>query len=89
MALGAGSLQVVLVILRSVRVPLVFGALLGIAGAVAWDSAFTSGLINEYAADPEALATIVALMAAVVIVACLVPARRAARLNPVTALRHD
>jgi putative ABC transport system permease protein len=89
MALGARPLQVVLVILRSVRVPLILGSLLGLVGAVAWDRAFTSGLVDEYAADPKALLTIVSLLAAVVGIACLVPARRATRMNPVTALRHD
>ena len=89
MALGARSTQVVQLILRGLRVPLVLGLLLGSIGALAWDRAFSSGVANLYAAAPKTLATIAACITVVVLVSCFVPLRKATRMNPVTALRHE
>jgi ABC-type antimicrobial peptide transport system permease subunit len=89
MALGAQSFQVSRLILGSVRIPLIAGLLLGVAGALAWDRTFSSGLANEYAGDPKAMLIIAAIMAAVVALACFIPVRKATRMNPVTALRHE
>lgn len=89
MALGARSTQVVQLILRGLRVPLVLGLLLGSIGALAWDRAFSSGVANLYAAAPKTLATIAACITVVVLVSCFVPLRKATRLDPVTALRHE
>jgi hypothetical protein len=89
MALGAKSFQVSRLILRSVRIPLMLGLLLGVAGALAWDRAFSSGLVDEYASEPTAMLSIAAIMAAVVTLACFIPVRKATRMNPVTALRHE
>jgi putative ABC transport system permease protein len=89
MALGARSPQVVRLVLSGLRVPLLLGLVLGTIGAVAWDRAFSSGSRDLYASAPEALLTIAGLLIAVVAVSCLIPLRRAVRMNPVTALRHD
>jgi ABC-type antimicrobial peptide transport system permease subunit len=76
-------------VLRGVRVPLLLGLVLGTMGAVAWDRAFSSGDRNLYASAPETVLTIAALLAAIVAVSCFIPMRRAVRMNPITALRHD
>lgn len=89
MALGAHSPQVIRLVLSGLRVPLLLGVVLGTAGAVAWDRAFSSGSRDLYASAPEALLTIAGLLAAIVTVSCLIPLRRAVRMSPVTALRHD
>jgi putative ABC transport system permease protein len=89
MALGAQSVELMRMVLRGLRGPLLLGLVLGTMGAVAWDRAFSSGDRNLYASAPETVMTIAALLAAIVAVACFIPLRRAVRMNPVTALRHD
>ena len=76
-------------VLRSVRAPLALGLALGTIGAMAWDRAFSSGSRDLYAAAATTLITIAALLIAIVAIACVMPLRRALRMNPVTALRHD
>jgi putative ABC transport system permease protein len=89
MALGARPAPLIGMILRGVRVPLLLGLVLGTIGAAAWDRAFSSGDRDLYASAPETVLTIAALLAAIVAVSCFMPLRRAVRMNPVTALRHD
>ena len=89
MALGARSAQVVRLVLSGLRVPLLLGLVLGTIGAVAWDRAFSSGPRDLYASAPETVVTITGLLIAMVAVSCFIPLRRAVRMNPVTALRHD
>ena len=89
MALGARPFQVIALVLSGVRVPLVLGLLLGVAGALAWDRAFASGLANNYLANPRALLILASLVASVVVLACFFPVRKATRMNPVVALRHE
>jgi ABC-type antimicrobial peptide transport system permease subunit len=65
------------------------GALLGLAGAVAARRALATLLFEVSPLDPATLATVVVLLVAVAISACLVPARRAMRVDPVRALRTE
>ena len=89
MALGARSPQVVRLVLSGLRVPLLLGLVLGTIGAVAWDRAFSSGARDLYASAPQTVLTIAGLLIAVVAISCVIPLRRAVRMSPVTALRHD
>ncbi len=89
MALGAGSAQVVRAVLQSVRMPLVLGFVLGILGTVAWDRAFSFGSAAAHVADPRVLLVTMAILAALTLTACFAPTRRAAKLDPVAALRED
>jgi hypothetical protein len=89
MALGARSLQVGGVIIRGLRVPLLLGLLLGTAGSMAWDDVYSSGVAGVYTSAPPTLLKVAAFLALIVIVACVIPIRRAATMNPVAALRHD
>jgi putative ABC transport system permease protein len=89
MALGARAFQVARVVIGGLRVPLLLGLLLGAAGSMAWDGSLSSGVAGVYASAPSTLAKSAAWIAVCVLMACLLPLRRATRMNPVTALRHD
>ena len=89
MALGARSLQVGSVIMRGLRVPLLLGFLLGTAGSMGWDGAYSSGVAGVYTSAPPTLLKVAGFLALFVVVSCAIPLRRAARMNPTSALRHD
>ncbi|MGE0864885.1 MAG: ADOP family duplicated permease [Vicinamibacterales bacterium] len=89
MALGARSMQITRLVISGLRAPLLAGLLLGTAGAMAWDGAFASGIAGIYASAPPTLLKIAGFIVVLVVVSCLIPLRRAVRMNPVTALRHD
>ena len=89
MALGARPAQVARAIITGLRAPLLAGLLLGTAGAMAWDGAFASGIAGIYASAPPTLLKIAGFILALVMVSCFIPLRRATRMSPVAALRHD
>jgi predicted permease len=88
-ALGARPGQVQWLILRLALGQLVTGLTIGIAGAFAVGQLLQSLLVQTSPTDPATLLSIVALLLSVAVAACLWPARRAARLNPMVALHHD
>jgi putative ABC transport system permease protein len=89
MALGARSGQVVWLILRRVLVQLTIGLVLGIAGAVGVGRVLGSLLVQTSSTDPVTLTGISIVLLGASIVACIRPAYRATRLDPVAALRSD
>jgi putative ABC transport system permease protein len=89
-ALGAEARQVGWLVLRRVLTQLSIGLGVGIVCTLAFDRAFNpSGQASASVrmTDPVALTLIVLSIAAVAVVACLVPIRRATSLDPVEALR--
>ena len=58
MALGAGSPQLIRVLLRSLRVPLLLGLVFGTLGAMGWKRAFSSGVRDLYVSAPETVGAI-------------------------------
>jgi ABC-type antimicrobial peptide transport system permease subunit len=66
-----------------------FGVAVGLLAAWALSHAMRSLLVGVNAADPLTFATVAVLLALVTIAACIIPARRATRVNPVVALRYE
>jgi putative ABC transport system permease protein len=87
MALGASRKEVSWLIVRQGLVELVLGTVLGLVGALAAGRVIGSLLVQVSTSDPVALAAVTLLLAGIAAAACLVPARRATRLDPVLALR--
>ena len=89
MALGARSADVVSHTLRSALTMLFVGLAGGLAGAFALTRVLKSLLFEVSALDPSALAAACVLMTLVGLVAAWMPANRAARVDPMTALRDE
>jgi ABC-type antimicrobial peptide transport system permease subunit len=88
-ALGARPSAVVGLILRQGSLPIVIGVLAGLAGAFAVGRAMQRLLFNVEPADPVTFIGASLLFAAVALVACIVPARRALAVDPANALRAE
>jgi putative ABC transport system permease protein len=69
--------------------PVLVGLVAGITGAVAIGRALSSVLFEISPTDPLALGSVTALLLATAAIACYLPARRASRLDPMTALRSE
>ena len=65
------------------------GAVIGVAAALAGSRLIESLLYGVSPRDPVVFAATTALLIAVALVACWLPARRAARLSPMAALRTE
>jgi ABC-type antimicrobial peptide transport system permease subunit len=85
-ALGSTARGIFELVLREGLMLIVGGFVLGAAGALALRKSLESQLFGVSATDPLVLVVVTALLAAVAIVACAVPARRATRIDPVIAL---
>jgi putative ABC transport system permease protein len=89
MALGAEGKQVRWLILRRGLFQLGIGLAIGLVGAWYAGRAVAPLLVQITPNDPLTLGGIAALLSLVSIAACMIPARRATRLDPLTALRVD
>jgi putative ABC transport system permease protein len=88
-ALGADTAEVLGLVVRQALVPVVLGGMIGFAGALALGRVLSGLLFGVSATDPLTLSAVVMLLGAVGLVASLLPARRASRLDPVAALSVD
>ncbi len=95
MALGARKLQVLALVLREGAMLIAVGLVTGFLGAVAVAkllSAITSAFGDAFTVgvdDPRLLIGAPLLLAALALLACYIPARRAAKIDPLEALRQD
>jgi putative ABC transport system permease protein len=89
MALGARRGQVLALVLREGMTTALAGAALGAIGAYLLGRLMQGLSYRIGVVDPVALAVVAALLLAAAAAACLVPARRAASVDPMTALRRD
>jgi len=89
LALGARRGDVVGLVVRQGMAVVAVGLALGLAAALA-ASRLVAGLLFEVApTDPAVYAAVTAVLALAGLAACLVPARRASRVDPATALRVE
>jgi ABC-type antimicrobial peptide transport system permease subunit len=89
MALGAQRRAILLMVLRDAFVPLFIGLLLGIPAALGLARVIGSQLYGLEPTDPGSFTLAVAILLAVTIIASLLPARRASRVDPFAALRCE
>ena len=89
MALGATLGAIRRDVLREGMTPVVAGAAAGLAGAYLLTGLLTRLLYDVSETDPATFAAVPLALAAVALVACAIPARRAARIDPIAALRDE
>jgi putative ABC transport system permease protein len=88
-ALGASRQSILTLVLRQGMTLTCLGMILGVIGAAAATQALAAMLFGISRFDPLTYVGVVLLLAAVSVVACAVPAWRAARIDPIVALRYE
>ncbi|MBC8121507.1 MAG: ABC transporter permease [Gemmatimonadaceae bacterium] len=89
MALGATPGHILKLIVGQGMVLVLIGLVLGVAGTIALGRILASLLYGVGAGDPRAIGAVSLGLALVTLVACWLPARRAARVNPMVAMRNE
>jgi ABC-type antimicrobial peptide transport system permease subunit len=89
MALGAEARNVLGMVLGQGMRPIVVGLAAGLGAAAFLGRVLESQLFEVSARDPLVFGGIAALLILVSLFACYLPARRAARVDPITALRYE
>jgi putative ABC transport system permease protein len=88
-ALGADSGRIIALVLKSGARPVIGGLAIGVAGAFGLAGLLKSLLFGIGPHDPATFGVVPLLLAAIALVASFLPARRAARLDPMEALRTE
>jgi putative ABC transport system permease protein len=88
-ALGAQRRAVYRLVLRQGMKPVVLGGVVGLAGSFAVSRLIASQLYGVSSSDPTTLSSVVALLALTALFASWLPAHRAARVDPMVALRSE
>ena len=89
MALGAQKFDVLRMVLKDGARMTLIGIVLGVLGALALTRLMRSMLYGVRPTDPLTFICVAALLCAIAMLACYVPARRAMKVDPMEALRHQ
>jgi predicted permease len=89
LALGAQARDVLWLVLKKGAFLILLGALLGFGGAYAVARFLASAIPTLPTRDPMAMGGITIILIAVALAACYLPARRATKIDPMVALRHE
>lgn len=89
MALGARPLHVLRLIFQQSLGMLLIGTVIGLAGAFALTRLMKTLLFEVTATDPLTYVSVIGLLTVVALLACYIPARRAAKVDPLIALRYE
>ena len=89
MAMGAQPRDILRIAFGEGALIVAFGLFAGLAGSLILTRFLQTMLFDVRATDPMTFAAISALLAAVAMAACFVPARKATRVDPLMALRHE
>jgi len=89
MALGADGRGVMSLILRQALRPVLIGAVLGMAACAAVSTVLSAMLYGVSPHDPLAFVTVPLFLISIALIASYLPARRAMRVDPMVALRHE
>jgi putative ABC transport system permease protein len=89
MAVGAESHDILALVCRQGLLPLGLGLTIGLAASLAVNRVLASLLVQVSPADPISLVVASAALAVSATLGCLIPARRAMRVDPIVALRHE
>jgi putative ABC transport system permease protein len=88
-ALGARPGEVLEMILRQGLILILVGVSVGMAGALGVTHLVSSQLFEVTPTDPGTFASVILLLIGIALLACYFPARRASRVDPLVALRHE
>jgi putative ABC transport system permease protein len=89
MALGATRADILRSVIQLAMTPVAVGLAVGLAAALLLTRWIQSMLFGVGARDPGTMVAIVVALAAVALAGCALPARRAARIDPIEALRSE
>jgi putative ABC transport system permease protein len=89
MALGSQKGDVIRLILSEGTLVILIGLAVGLAASVSSTRFLSSLLFGVTATDPLTFAGVIILLALVALAACYIPARRAAKVDPMVALRYE
>jgi len=89
MALGAQRRDVVKLVLKNSMTLVFIGTVIGLAGAYAVTRVMSHLLFQVTATDLATFAAVPLILLTVALIACLIPARRATKVDPLVALRYE
>ncbi len=88
-AVGARAAGVVGIVARRIGWQIALGLAIGVALGLPWSKVLADPALNTRGYDPAIFGTVVALILVVAVIAALAPLRRALRVDPLVALRHE